>query len=59
MDNTEALTYWDKLRLRAIEVERTINHLEKERREVEEWVDKAAYESRVSLLDGSNHLVPQ
>jgi DnaK suppressor protein len=55
MDNTEALTYWDKLRLRAIEVARTINHLEKERREVEantEWVDKAAYESRVRLLEG-------
>ena len=55
MDTNEAITYWDKLRLRAIEVERTINHLEKERREVEEnteWVDRAAYESRVSLLDG-------
>ena len=55
MDNTEALTYWDKLRLRAIEVERTIRHLEKERLEVEEnteWVDRAAYESRVGLLDG-------
>ena len=55
MDNTEALTYWDKLRLRAIEVERTIRHLEKERQKVEEnteWVDRAAYENRVSLLDG-------
>jgi RNA polymerase-binding transcription factor DksA len=55
MDTTEATTYWDKLRLRATEVERTIKHLEKERLEVEEnteWVDRAAYESRVSLLDG-------
>lgn len=43
------------LRLRAMVVERTIRHLEKERREVEEnteWVDNAAYESRVKLLDG-------
>ena len=55
MDANEAITYWDKLRLRAIEVERTIGHLEKELREVEEnteWVDRAAYERRVSLLDG-------
>ena len=55
MDANEGITYWDKLRLRAIEVERTIRHLEKERHEVEEnteWVDRAAYESRVSLLEG-------
>ena len=48
-------TYWDKLRLRAIEVERTIRHLEKERQEVEEnteWANRAAYESRVNLLEG-------
>src|SRR5215468_3209133 len=55
MDTNEATTYWDKLRLRASEVERTIRHLEKERQEVEEnteWADRAAYESRVNLLDG-------
>ncbi len=55
MDANEGITYWDKLRLRAIEVKRTIGHLEKELREVEEnteWVDRAAYERRVSLLDG-------
>jgi DnaK suppressor protein len=55
MDANEGITYWDKLRLRAIEVKRTIRHLEKEREEVEantEWVDRAAYESRVSLLEG-------
>src|SRR5262245_793484 len=55
MDANEGITYWDKLRLRAIEVERTIKHLEKERQEVEEnskWMNRAAYESRVSLLDG-------
>jgi DnaK suppressor protein len=55
MNATEGITYWDKLRLRAIEVQRTIRHLEKERQEVEEnteWIDRAAYESRVHLLDG-------
>ena len=55
MDANQGITYWDKLRLRAIEVERAIRHVEKELREVEEnteWVDRAAYESRVSLLDG-------
>ena len=55
MDAIKDITYSDKLRLRWIEVERTIRHLEKERREVEEnteWIDRAAYESRVSLLDG-------
>ena len=54
MDPNENITYRDKLRLRAIEVERTIGHLKTERREVEtntEWIDRAAYESRVRLLD--------
>jgi DnaK suppressor protein len=53
MDANEGITYLDKLRLRGIEVERTIRHLEKERREVEEnieWINRAAYESRVNLL---------
>ena len=48
-------TYRDKLRLRSIEVDRTIKHLEKERQDVEEhteWMDRAAYESRVNLLEG-------
>jgi DnaK suppressor protein len=55
MEANEGITCWDKLRRRGIEVERTIRHLEKERREVEEnteWVDRAAYENRVRLLDG-------
>src|SRR5262245_5514093 len=55
MDPNENITYRDKLRLRAIEVERTIGHLKTERREVEtntEWIDRAAYKSRVRLLDG-------
>ena len=54
MDEVKGITYLDKLRLREIEVERTIRHLEKERREIEEnteWIDRAAYESRANLLD--------
>jgi DnaK suppressor protein len=55
MELNEGVAFPDKLRLRAIEVERTIRHLEKERQEVEEnteWIDRAAYESRARLLDG-------
>ena len=55
MDAIMGITYSNKLRLRGIEVERTIRHLEKERREVEEnteWINRAAYESRINLLDG-------
>jgi DnaK suppressor protein len=54
MNATEGIAFPDKLRLRAIEVERTIRHLEKERQEVEEnteWINRAAYESRARLLD--------
>ena len=55
MERNEGIACPDTLRLRAIEVERTIRHFEKERREVEEnteWIDRAAYENRVRLLDG-------
>jgi len=55
MDENNGIGYWDKLQLRAIEVERTIRHLENERQQVEEnteWVDRAAYENRINLLDG-------
>ena len=55
MDEVKGITYLDKLRLRGIEVERTIRHLEKERHEIEEnteWINRAAYESRINLLDG-------
>ena len=54
MDEVKGITYLDKLRLRGIEVERTIRHLEKERQEVEEnteWINRAVYESRINLLD--------
>ena len=47
-------TYCDRLRHRQEEVATTLRHLDTERREVEEnteWVDRAAYETRVDLLD--------
>lgn len=46
--------FCDKLRHRQEEVATTLRHLETKRREVEEnseWVDRAAYETRVDLLD--------
>jgi len=46
--------YSEKLRHRRREIELTLRHLERERREVEEnteWIDQAAYASRISLLD--------
>lgn len=46
--------YFHKLRSRKIEVERTLRHLENERRTVErntEWADRAAFEARMNLLD--------
>ena len=48
------MSYFDKLRERKKEIELTLEHLEKERRQVEEntdWVDRAAYENRIELLD--------
>lgn len=46
--------YCDKLRQRHEEVVTTLRHLDTARREVEEnseWVDRAAYETRVDLLE--------
>jgi RNA polymerase-binding transcription factor DksA len=46
--------YSDKLRERRREIELTLRHLERERREVDqntEWVDEAAYQNRVMLLN--------
>jgi RNA polymerase-binding transcription factor DksA len=48
------INYFDKLRSRKIEVKRTLRHLKNERRAVEsntDWVDRAAYESRIYMLD--------
>jgi RNA polymerase-binding transcription factor DksA len=46
--------YSDKLRERRREIELTLRHLERERREVDqntEWVDETAYQNRVTLLN--------
>lgn len=48
------ISYSAKLRQRKKEIDRTLRHLEDERRQVEdntEWVDRASYESRLKLLD--------
>ncbi len=47
-------TYYERLRRRRDEVMMTREHLQKELRTVEEnkdWIDHAAYESRIDLLD--------
>jgi RNA polymerase-binding transcription factor DksA len=47
------VVYVDKLRQRRKEVEMTLRHLERQRREVEEnteWLDPVAYQNRVGLL---------
>ena len=46
--------YYERLRRRRDEIIKTRKHLEKEQRVVdqnEEWLDRAAYKSRVDLLD--------
>src|SRR6266545_4547909 len=45
--------YFHRLRCRRTEVEKTLRHLENERRTVEsntEWANRAAFESRMNLL---------
>ncbi|HEX6173838.1 MAG TPA: TraR/DksA family transcriptional regulator [Candidatus Binatia bacterium] len=45
---------YEKLQKRQGEITRTLEHVQKERRTVEEnkkWIDKAAYQSRCHLLD--------
>jgi DnaK suppressor protein len=47
-------TYTARLTSRRMEVEKTLGHLSTERRQVEsntEWLNYAAYKSRVTLLD--------
>ena len=47
-------TYLEKLRQRRAEIDTTLRYLDRERRDVEqntEWIDLAAYQSRLSLLD--------
>jgi RNA polymerase-binding transcription factor DksA len=46
--------YYEKLNERRSDIMRTLEHVQKEQRAVDEnkeWIDKAAYESRCHLLD--------
>jgi len=48
----------DRLTKRREQLLTTLHHLDQEKKEVEhntDWVDQAAYESRVALLDGLRH----
>jgi RNA polymerase-binding transcription factor len=54
MNQSNNKLYYDRLRRRRDEIMMTREHLRKEQRTVDEnkdWVDRAAYESRVGLLD--------
>jgi RNA polymerase-binding protein DksA len=54
MNELTTLGFLDRLLRRREVIVRTLQHLEKERRQVDEnddWLDQAAYESRVALLD--------
>jgi DnaK suppressor protein len=47
-------TYHDRLRNRRNEIMMTLEHVQKEQRAVDEnkdWIDRAAYDSRIHLLD--------
>jgi RNA polymerase-binding transcription factor DksA len=46
--------YSEKLRQRKTEIARTLRHIAKERREVEnnvQWIDRSGFESRIRLLE--------
>jgi len=54
MDEIKAGQHFDKLRKRREQVVMTLQHIAYEQRQVEQntdWLDQAAYESRVNLLD--------
>jgi len=54
MNDVNFAPYYDRLRTRRDEIIVTQKHLAKEQRVVDEnedWLDRAAYESRVDLLD--------
>ena len=57
MDEIRTGKYADKLRKRREQIVMTLSHLAREQVEVErntDWLDQAAYESRVRLLDRLN-----
>jgi RNA polymerase-binding transcription factor DksA len=54
IDTIKTGIHYDRLKKRRDEIMMTLRHLEKEQRGVEDnkdWVDRAAFESRVGLLD--------
>ena len=54
MHGTKISSSSDRLRQRRKSVDRTLQHLENERRQVEQstqWMDRLAYQNRLSLLD--------
>ncbi len=54
MQGLKILSTADRLRQRRKSIETTLSHLENERRQVEqntEWMDRLAYQNRLSLLD--------
>jgi RNA polymerase-binding transcription factor DksA len=54
MDAISAAKHYDQLRKRREQVSITLQHIEKEQEEAEQntdWLDQAAYESRIGLLD--------
>lgn len=58
MDEITRGRYRDKLRKRRDQVAMTLQHIVKEQRHAErntDWLDQAAYESRIQLLDRLNH----
>lgn len=54
MNHSKNVSYYERLRQRRDEIMMTREHLQKEQRLVDDnkdWIDHAAYESRVGLLD--------
>lgn len=58
MHGTKIISSSDRLRQRRNSIDKTLQHLENERREVEQntqWMDRLAYQNRLSLLDRLTH----
>jgi DnaK suppressor protein len=54
MDTIRTGRHFDRLNKRREQIAMTLQHIEKERNEAEEntdWLDRAAYDSRIALLD--------
>ena len=57
IDEIRAGRHFDQLRKRREQILMTLQHIGKEQEEVEhntDWIDQAAYQSRVNLLDRLN-----